>query len=314
MRGDSPAIAGIMQKLSTYKLASATLFEDRQQPWRSIAKPWDTFPIPSMVCEDELLFLYYLASRHYTGAGCIVDMGPLAGGSTLAMAAGMRGGHIHSYDLWQHFAGIEAFFGPVRKSSSVLPHFMANTKEFADRITPHEGDIMAKSRPPQPIELMFVDAAKSPWLMRHIANEFFPHLLPGAYVVHQDFVSAENPWIQVAMGMLADHFEMMDSPDGGSVCFRVVKKIPADPLPADYLFGNRHHIRAAWQALPGWHGLCVQLGEAHYMALSGYPAEASQILSAVQANPMYEAPRYAYDVGVVQAAIAQATLAAQSTL
>ena len=289
-----------MSKSLTYKLTAATLFDGRQQPWRSVALPWSTFPIPSMICDDEVRFLYYLTSCHYRGKGSIVDMGPLAGGSTYAMAAGMTGGRIHSYDLWRYCPGFEPYFGRMRESADLLPAFRANLAKYAKRITPHPGDILEQNWTAGAIELMFIDAAKSPALMHHIANEYFPHLMPGAYVVHQDFVSAEDPWIHVAMGILGEHFEVVDSPDGGSVCFRVVKPIPAHPLPAGYLEGQRHHIRAARQMFSSWHGLCLELAEAHYLAFTGYPAEARAMLDTVRKHSLYEPARYAYDVKLVE--------------
>ena len=289
---------------ATYKLAEATLLPGgRLQPWRSTALPWQVFPIPSMICDDEVQFLYYLTSHCYSATGSIVDMGPLAGGSTYAMAAGMRAGQIHSYDLWTFFAGFEAYVGDMPIGADLLPLFRRNISEFTRWIVPHQGNLLHQRWPAGPIEIMFVDAAKTPELMRHIVNEFFPHLQPGAYVVHQDFVSAEDPWIHVAMGRLEKHFEVVDSPDGGTVCFRVVQPIPPNALPADFLHGQRHHIRAARRLLPAWHGLCLELAEANYLALTGAPGEAQAILEAVSQHPLYEPRRFEYDMQLVRRAI-----------
>jgi hypothetical protein len=318
----------------TYKLASAALFEGRQQPWRFMQAPWSTlqhipavptgheaqhacpprpsrpeFPIKSMICDDEVLFLYYLASQYYTGTGAIIDMGPLAGGSTYAMASGISAGHIHSYDLWQYFEGFEGYFGPMAKSLDLLEEFNRNLGNLAQKVTAHRGDILKQNWTGEPIEIMFIDAAKSTALMHYIANEFFPCLRTGAYVVQQDFVSAEDPWIHIAMGVLADYFEIMDSPEGGTVCFRVKKAIPPNPLPPNYFEGQRHHIRAARQKLLGWHGLCIELAEANYLALNGLRREAQTILDAVQEHPLYETARFAYDVRLVQRALKQAVRA-----
>jgi hypothetical protein len=289
---------------ATYKLAEATLFPGGQlQPWRSVHVPWQAFPITSMICDDEVRFLHYLTSHHYTAAGSVVDMGPLAGGSTYAMAAGMRRGRIHSYDLWTYFEGFDAYFGHMPLSADLLPAFKRNTSEFAHLIVPHQGNILEQRWSAGPIEIMFIDAAKTPALMFHIVNEFFPNLRRGAYVIHQDFVSAEDPWIHVAMGLLAPHFEVMDSPDGGSVCFRVIEPIPSTPLSVDFLDGQRHLIKAARRLLPGWHGLCLELAEANYLALTGSPGEAKDIVDAVRRHELYEPQRFAYDIQLVQRAI-----------
>jgi len=187
--------------------------------------------------------------------------------------------------------------------ADLLPAFKRNTSKFAHLIVPHQGNLHFEQWRGEPIEILFVDAAKDPALLSHIVNTFFPHLRPGGYVIHQDFISAEDPWIHVAMGLLAPYFEVTDSPDGGSICFRVLDTIPPNSLPADYMQGQRHLIRAARDLLPGWHGLCLELAEAHYLALTGSPEEAQAIVAAVSRHPLYKPRRFEHDVRLVQNAI-----------
>jgi hypothetical protein len=78
-------------------------------PWRTSTKSISEInPIGSMISEDESRYLYWLVKEYFTNYGAIVDLGPLAGGSTYSLALGLdEGGHkssepvIHSYDLWQ---------------------------------------------------------------------------------------------------------------------------------------------------------------------------------------------------------------------
>jgi len=44
----------------------------------------------SMLTEDEKRFLYWCTSRFYENKGEIVELGPFAGGSSVALAAGLR--------------------------------------------------------------------------------------------------------------------------------------------------------------------------------------------------------------------------------
>ena len=78
-------------------------------PWRQLGIDGsEVNPVPSMMTADESLYLYWLARCQYTGRGEIVDGGPYLGGSTMAMAEGLRRndavphktGRIHSYDLF----------------------------------------------------------------------------------------------------------------------------------------------------------------------------------------------------------------------
>jgi hypothetical protein len=80
-------------------------------PWRDLGITGrDVNAIPSMIAPDEALYLYWLARCQYKGQGEIVDGGPLLGGSTSAMAEGLRlnpavtnkTARIHSYDLFEY--------------------------------------------------------------------------------------------------------------------------------------------------------------------------------------------------------------------
>ena len=137
---------------------------------------------------------------------------------------------------------------------------------------------------------MFIDAAKSPTLMRHLVTEFFPHLTPGALVIHQDYVSAECPWIHVAAILLKDHFEWMDSPDGGTVCARLLEPVPADLLRADYydalsIEAGCHLLDCAADVCVGWERLCVVLAQANFVLARGDSVHSREILRRVIADP-----------------------------
>jgi len=259
-----------------------------------------------MICEDEIRLLHYLARAYYTGAGALVDLGPLAGGSTYALASGLgdrSDGRIFSYDLWDFHRDWERFFAGknLQPGDDIMPLFLENVTPFRGRITAVKGDIAAQRWTGGPIEILFVDAAKTPEVMRHIANEFFPHLIRGAIVVHQDYVSAEDPWIHVAMGELGAHFEVTDSPEGGSVCFRLMEPVPPNALSSRYFDSQnaRRHLQRARSLLHDWHGLCVWLAEANYAAMHGDQSAAREILEAVLRHPRYE-PQVEYDVELVR--------------
>jgi hypothetical protein len=143
-----------------------------------------------------------------------------------------------------------------------------------------------------PIELIFIDAAKSPKAMWHIVNEFFPHLVPGGYVIHQDYISAECPWIHMAVQHVAEYFDYSDSPDRGTVCVQLRKKLPPGVLQPDYFDSTPVDVACvllehARRNLKGWYRLCVWLSEANYLVSKQELGQASRILEAVLADPAF---------------------------
>jgi Methyltransferase domain len=287
---------------ATSKLRNAVLFDETQQPWRS--HPGSSSyhnPVLGMMAPDEFAFLRWAAETQIDPGDKVVDMGPLAGGSTLALARGIMhnpnvrtGKLVHSYDLWRFNAVYSPFFPghQLKDDDDTFPLFWENVKECHDLIVPHCGDIGEMAWDGDPIGILFVDAAKTPSVMAHIVNAFLPSLRPGGILIQQDYVSSQHPWIHIAQELLMDHFEIADSPFGGSVCFRLVTSLEGRFLPPTF-FGEmetqqaRELLRRAAAKIAGWHGLCVQLSEAHFCLWIGDFASAEFILDRVVADPDY---------------------------
>src|SRR5690606_14000300 len=154
----------------------------------------DVNPIPSMITEDEALYLHWLARCRYRGLGAIVDGGPLLGGSTVAFAEGLRRnpqvddprGRIHSYDLVEYTPFMTRIF-KGRKApapgASLLAEFQRNVRPWQTSIAVYPGDIRERRWTGGPIEILFIDLAKTWDIQRHLLREFFPHLIPGVSVV-----------------------------------------------------------------------------------------------------------------------------------
>jgi hypothetical protein len=293
---------------TTFRLSEAALFESRQQPWRNVPLPWGSGqPVSSMMVPDELAFLYYLTRVHYGGQGAIVDLGPLAGGSAYALAAGMNKSvfKVHSFDLWRAWPECKSYFPglDLKTGDDLLPAFLQNTAPYNDRIVPYKGDILLQRWCGEPIEIIFIDAAKSPALMLHIIREFYLYLIPGAFIVHQDYVSSQCPWIHIAERELGEYFQVYDSPDGGSVCFRLRKRFTAHAiLPGNYF--NKLPLSRACQLLneavclfPAcWERLCVRLAWAEYLLRARRLAEAKAVYDDVIGDRFIECEGVRNDV------------------
>jgi len=217
-------------------------------PWRDLGITGrDVNAIPSMITPDEALYLHWLARCQYKGQGEIVDGGPLLGGSTSAMAEGLRRntavenktGRIHSYDLFEYSAPfMKRLFkrGPVpAEGESLLPRFQANIKPWESSVRVYPGDILKYQWSGAPIEILFIDVAKTWDIQRHLLREFFPHLIPGvSVVVQQDYFFVSCYWIHLIMESLSEYFRPAHVTEGPTLGFEVVAPVPRSKLQIDY--------------------------------------------------------------------------------
>jgi hypothetical protein len=220
------------------------------------AKPWlqanaaaGSYAVGMLGLEERKL-LYHLARDIYTGEGAVVDLGSFCGASTCCLAAGIRensraGGQlVHTYDS---FLASEPYlidfirnqFGEeLEIGQSFASVFHRSTTQFADLIAVHAGDLLTQSWPKStPIEILFIDIAKTLALSGKVLSEFFPRLIPGkSTVVHQDFFHPTTFYLPVVMEYLSQHFSIVDSGRDWSVAFRLENEIPFAKLAAASLY------------------------------------------------------------------------------
>jgi hypothetical protein len=205
--------------------------------WRQRALPDACAGVPTMLIPDELRLLEYLTEDCYRGEGAIVDAGCFLGGSTLALASGLRKNlarrhrretrRIHSFDLFLVEDWTRGIYFPpeVAAGTSTRQIFDRTIAPYAGLVEVHEGDITATRWQGGPIEILFIDVAKLWTTCDWITLNLFPHLIPGrSIVVQQDYLYSEwNGWIHVTMEYFADEFEMLCDTEFNSVAFRLVK-------------------------------------------------------------------------------------------
>ena len=81
----------------------------------------------------------------------------------------------------------------------------------------------------EPIKILLVDAMKSNALTRQIARTFFPSLMAGGLLIHQDFKHFATSWIHILQYRLREHFRLQTSvPRSGTLSFEVLSTIPAE--------------------------------------------------------------------------------------
>jgi len=195
-----------------------------------------------MLSAYELALLYALAKDWYTGAGEMIDGGPLLGLSTYAMARGLAENQrpvstrrrIYSFDLFLardmgwHAEGSDSGTG------SVLDRFVEINREYLDSISISAGDLLDMGWDGKPIEVLFIDVAKSWDLNAWTLRNWYPALIPGqSMVVHQDYVYFNQYWVALTMAWLSEYFERCEEVFGATVCFLNRSPIPAEKLNAN---------------------------------------------------------------------------------
>jgi hypothetical protein len=214
------------------------------------AKPWlapdakaGSYALGLLGLEERKL-LYHLARDIYSGAGALVDLGAFCGASTCCLAAGLRDnprGVDRRVDSFDCFVASETYlvdfirnqFGEqLALGQSFEAIYRRIVAEYADRIAVHAGDLLEQSWPVgEPIELLFVDIAKTLALSAKVLTEFFPRLVAGtSLVVHQDFYHPTAFYLPVVMDSLAEHFTIVERGRDSSVVFRLDTAIPSAKL------------------------------------------------------------------------------------
>jgi hypothetical protein len=210
----------------------------RKGIWRDRHVPEACETVQTMLMPDELRVLDFLTESYYRKKGAIVDAGCFLGGSTLALANGLRKSLarrrmpesklIHSYDLFQIEDWTRGVYFPssAQAGDSTRAIFERNIAAFSSLIAVHSGDIRASRWIEAPIEILFIDVAKHWTVCDWITENLFPYLIPGkSIVVQQDYLYHHwNAWLHVTMEHYQDHFEMLCDTTYNSVVFLFKKK------------------------------------------------------------------------------------------
>jgi hypothetical protein len=227
---------------SSRKPPRMLLEEIVSKKWLEVKVP-DTRPVKTMLLPEERKLLYFLASEHWEDRGSVIDAGCFVGGSTTALALGVRDRQqrtgvppqrkIHSYDLFQAEEWtignlLPATFTP---GQSFRPIFDENIRDIAELVEVHHGDITSRPWAGGPVEILFIDCAKTRQVCDFVTHQFFNALMPGrSIVIQQDYIwESWNAWIHITMEYYSDYFRILTFTDPNSVAFLYERKIPKPP-------------------------------------------------------------------------------------
>jgi SAM-dependent methyltransferase len=216
----------------------------RDGAWRLEPEPASSANVPTMLMPDELRLLHHAAEYYYSGSGAIIDAGCFLGGSTVALADGLRrnarasyagpGKPIQTFDRFEVEDWTRGLFFPAdrRAGSSFRNQFDCHVAPYADLVEVHAGDVSGHPWTAGPIEILFLDLAKHWTVCDWVTWQWFPHLIPGrSLVVQQDYLYHQwNGWLHVTMEFYAEYFEYVCDTGLNSVVFRNTRFIPASVL------------------------------------------------------------------------------------
>jgi len=196
------------------------------RPWCGVdmADLATALQVPSMLSREEAQ-LYHWLGKSAEGFGAAVDLGAFAGGSAARLLSGLE----RSPSAAQRYAYDRFTAGPKEREKFLYPAGMPETddadilplvqrflKPWEARVALCRGDIGQTVWTGGPVEILAMDAGKTPALTDHVARQFFPQLVPGRSVlIHQDFLHKTQPWLAAQMVALTG-------------CFTPVAYVPRD--------------------------------------------------------------------------------------
>jgi hypothetical protein len=168
--------------------------------------------------------------------GVVVDLGCWMCSTAISLARGIRrqGGRppharrIYAIDrfIWDPWMDpwLSEVRGKYRPGDSFLPEALRRIGEYRDVIELVQADLTEYSWQHGPIKILLVDAMKSWQLARSITTSFYPSLVKGSVLIHQDFRDPHTPWIHILQYRLRDHFNLRhDVVDGWTTAFETVR-------------------------------------------------------------------------------------------
>lgn len=270
-------------------------------------EPPDPAPgaIPSMSTPHERQAFRLLAREVFTGQGQIVELGTGLGGLAAAMAEGLEanphaaGATIVAYDRFivepyivDQYGGRGFDLPPI--GASFLPIAKRLLARWNKRIILRAADLAETAWREGPIEILLVDAMKSHELCERIATAFYPALIPGAILVHQDFAHYATPSIPLHMYRLRGAVEPLASVPEGTVIFRLKRPLDGAEIAAavDFSALSSNEITAAFD----WARQCADPGQGVDLAAARLLARANVRDPAALEPELRRLPRLAEEV------------------
>jgi hypothetical protein len=196
--------------------------------------------IPGMVSSAEMAFFSESAARYFGREGAIVDLGCWLGSTSIALAQGIlsqaskadnQNEKVFGFDIfqWESWMPAHIPYCLYEPGDSFLPETRRVVREHGgDRVELIQADLVHYEWSGGPIKILLVDAMKTESLAIQIARKFFPSLISGSLLIHQDFKHYHTSWIHLLQYRLRPYFRFYRSVRPGTVAFEVIAPIPRE--------------------------------------------------------------------------------------
>jgi SAM-dependent methyltransferase len=192
------------------------------KPWQSLILQPAVAGIKSILSHEERRYLAWLTREKYEGWGAVVDLGPWIGGSSVALADGIRRGRkeakIFSFDLFVWEPSYMEAISPegLKQGADFFHIFMREIGDYGPFIEAQKEDLKNYVWDRGPIEILFVNAAKSWELTNSILRGFGHQLVPGkSRIVLQGFRHYSTYWLPAIFYSRPDLWKELEGIDNG---------------------------------------------------------------------------------------------------
>ena len=199
--------------------------------------------IPGMVSPAEMAFFRESAARYVGKEGAIVDLGCWLGSTSIALAQGIQSRGLQASDrtekvfgfdrfVWEEWMPAELPYGLYHPGESFLPEARRLVRDGGGNgVELIQADLAHYEWRDGVIKILLVDAMKNESVASQIAASFYPNLMIGGLLIHQDFKHYYTTWIHVIQYRLRRYFRLDGSvPRSGTVAFEVVAPIPKEAV------------------------------------------------------------------------------------
>src|SRR5581483_8925374 len=164
-------------------------------------------------------------------------------------------------------------------------------RDYLEYIIPVPGDLLKMKWTGEPIEILFVDIAKSWALNNWVLSETFPRLIPGtSVVIQQDYCHFVEWWLQVVMEYFSDRFEFLEVIKGASAIFRCIAPISNEEAQRDLsrlpLSEKIRLMERAAARVPAPAAEMLKCGRAQCFVQHGEPRQAEELLQTITTSKM----------------------------
>ncbi|MGI9086332.1 MAG: hypothetical protein ACR2HH_01105 [Chthoniobacterales bacterium] len=194
-----------------------------------------------MISPAEMSFFSESAARYVGREGAVVDLGCWLGATSIALAKGilkhapdaaMPKERVLGFDTftWEDWMPAQLTYGLYQPGDSLLPEARRLVRDHGGgAVELIREDLLLFEWKGGAIKILLIDAMKHDSLAGQITRAFYPSLLTGSLLIHQDFKHYYTSWIHVLQYRLREYFEFHRSvPKSGTVAFEVLKPIPRE--------------------------------------------------------------------------------------